>query len=339
MLKIEEINDRKNWEKFVLSRPNKNFLHSWNWGEFNRYLGSKIFRFAVYNANKESVAVFLVIKIVAKRGSFLFVPQGPIAHDPNEEVLEAVSSHLKKLAVAERCDFIRVSPIVTNNPENALIFKRAGFQKAPIHMHAELMWILDISQPQEKILKDMRKTTRYSIKKAEREGVKIIKSRSPHDVAVFNEIYNGTAKRHHFTAFSKEYLQKELEAFRVDDQLLIFLAEYKNEIIAGAMIVFYGDSAFYHHGATSLAHPEIPASYLLQWEAIKEAKARGCTRYNFWGIADKEKPNHPWAGLTLFKKGFGGFAYAYLPAQDLPLTSRYWLSFLVEKMRKVRRHL
>ncbi|MBI3442367.1 MAG: peptidoglycan bridge formation glycyltransferase FemA/FemB family protein [Candidatus Sungbacteria bacterium] len=339
MLRVTEITDKHTWEQFVLSQQNKNFLHSWNWGEFNRDMGNKIFRFGVSDENGDLAAVFLVVKIVARRGSFLFVPQGPVTHDFNSEILEAVAGHLKQLAGTEKCGFIRVSPIVTNHPDNALLFQEAGFRKAPIHMHAELMWMLDIAQTEEKILKDMRKTTRYSIKKAEREGVKIIKSWRPDDVAVFRGLYQGTARRHHFTAFSDEYLQKEFEAFRADDQLLIFLAEYRETIIAGAMIVFYGGSAFYHHGATSSAHPEIPASYLLQWEAIQEAKARGCALYNFWGIVDKEKTNHPWAGLTLFKKGFGGFAQEYLPAQDLPLTSRYWLSFLVEKIRRARRRL
>ena len=76
----------------------------------------------------------------------------------------------------------------------------------------------------------------------------------------------------------------------------------------------------------------------MQWDAISEARYRGAAVYNFWGIAETDD-KHPWSGLTLFKKGFGGFSKEYLRAQDLPLTKKYWLTFLVEKIRKSRRGL
>lgn len=339
MFKVKVIKDKKIWENFVLSRQNKTFLHSWNWGEFNESLGNKIFRLGIYDSNGKLTAVFLVLKIVARRGSFLFVPQGPIVDDLNFEILEIARNYLRGLALREGCSFVRISPILSNNTENANFFKKAGFRMAPIHMHAELMCVLDLSQPEEKILSGMRKTTRYCIKKAEREGVKIIKSRNQKDVVTFEEVYDKTAKRHRFVAFSDDYLQKEFASFNVDDQVLIFLGEYKNKVIATAMIVFYGNAAFYHHGATSSEHPEIPASYLLQWEVIKEAKKRGCKIYNFWGISPDDKPNHPWSGLTLFKKGFGGRNEEYFGAQDLVVRPSYWFNFIVEKFRKVRRNL
>ncbi|MEK7143873.1 MAG: peptidoglycan bridge formation glycyltransferase FemA/FemB family protein, partial [Patescibacteria group bacterium] len=78
---------------------------------------------------------------------------------------------------------------------------------------------------------------------------------------------------------------------------------------------------------------------LLQWEAIKEAKNRGCRFYNFWGIAPENNPKHPWAGLTLFKKGFGGFSEEYIPAHDFVIKYSYWFVCLIEKIRKIRRGL
>jgi len=340
MLIIKEVSDKTSWEHFVLNQEEKTFLHSWNWGEFNASLGSKIFRLGIYD-DGTLVGVALIIKVSARRGTFLFCPQGPIFSDrfrPSVLNLQLLIDYLRDLAVGEGCDFIRMSPALENDKEGHELFKSLGFRAAPIHMHAELMWILDLSVSEEKLLKDMRKTTRYSIKKAERDGVRIIKDRNPEDVLKFNEIYKETAGRHHFTPYSLDYLKKEFDAFSPDDEIAVFFAEFKGEFIAGAIIVFYNGSAFYHQGASSSKYSQIPAAYLLQWEAIKEAKSRGCKLYNFWGISD-ECGNHPWAGLTLFKKGFGGFSKEYLPAQDLPLTPLYWISFIVEKIRKVRRHL
>jgi lipid II:glycine glycyltransferase (peptidoglycan interpeptide bridge formation enzyme) len=76
----------------------------------------------------------------------------------------------------------------------------------------------------------------------------------------------------------------------------------------------------------------------LQWEAIKEAKSRGCKIYDFWGYTDPKKyPKHPWAGPTLFKMGFGGYNKEYMKAQDLPLCKRYRLIYFFEKLRKIKR--
>jgi len=139
--------------------------------------------------------------------------------------------------------------------------------------------------------------------------------------------------------FSENYLKNEFNTFNQDDEVMIFLGRYKEETISAALIIFWSNMAFYHHGASSFKYSKIPASYLLQWEAIKEAKKRGCNIYNFWGIAPDENPNHPWRGLTLFKMGFGGYKKEYVKTQDFPLSNKYWLTYAIEKIRKSKRGL
>lgn len=350
MFEIKEITDKKIWEDFVLGVKPHTFLESWQWGEFNSAMGDKIWRLGIsHNAelrmqNAELLGVALVIKISAKRGMFLFVPQGPVLREAKKlqitnSKFQIFIDYLKNLAQKENCSFIRISPILLKTLENEKLFQDAGFRKAPMHMHAELMWLLDVSPSEEELLKNMRKTTRYEIKKAEREGVEISHGTSAEYFDIFSKLYGSTADRQHFHAFSKKYLEAELEAFKKDNQSEIFLAKYNGEYIAGAMIIFYADSAFYHQGASSGLYSKIGASYLLQWEIIKEAKKRGLHYYNFWGISSDTEPKHPWAGLSLFKKGFGGFAEEYVPTQDLVLKNTYWINYLIEKMRKMKRGL
>ncbi|MEK7451286.1 MAG: peptidoglycan bridge formation glycyltransferase FemA/FemB family protein [Patescibacteria group bacterium] len=256
-----------------------------------------------------------------------------------QNYLNCLVQKLNQIVEKENCAFIRISPLMLKTAENEKIFKDLEFRKAPIHMHAELVWMLDLMPTEEELLKNMRKNTRYYIRKAMSEGVKIIKSNNPEDVKIFKNLYEQTAERHHFVPFSEDYLKKEFESFIGDNQVMLFFAEYKNEIISAAMIIFFGGSVFYHHGASSLKYPRSSASYLLQWEAIKEAKNRGCRFYNFWGIAPENNPKHPWAGLTLFKKGFGGFSEEYIPAHDFVIKYSYWFVCLIEKIRKIRRGL
>ncbi len=111
--------------------------------------------------------------------------------------------------------------------------------------------------------------------------------------------------------------------------------EHQGEVLAGAIILFWGNQAFYHHGAS--VSTKIPASYLLQWKAIIEAQKRGIKVYNLWGIAPEDKPNHPWRGLTLFKKGFGGREIKYIHAHDFPLSPFYTLARTVETVRRIKK--
>ena len=52
------------------------------------------------------------------------------------------------------------------------------------------------------------------------------------------------------------------------------------------------------------------------------------------GIAPENAPNHPWAGVTRFKLGFGGRAVDYPGTFDLPL-NRLWYT-LYSLVRRAR---
>ncbi len=343
---IKEIKEKETWRKFLSVVEEKSFLQSWNWGEFQKMLGQKIWRLGLYKDN-QLLAVSLVIKVSARRGKFLFLPHGPLFQsEKKSEILNELIKELRKIAKEEKCSFIRIATLWPRNEENRRIFRDLGLRKAPIHIHPELSWELKINLPEEELLANMRKTTRYLIKQAQKnKDLEIEISKNIKDVAVFNELYRKTVKRHHFTPFSLDYLKKEFLAF-LPDNVLLFLAKYRGEYLASAMVIFWQGAAFYHQGASSQNLPKVPASYLLQWQAIKEAKKRGCQNYNFWGIADlpqnkdiSKYRSHPWAGLSLFKMGFGGYEKKYLKTQDLALSFSYWFSYLVERIRKIKRGL
>lgn len=337
---IKEIEEKSVWDNFILNCQEKTFCQSWNWGIFNSLMGDKIWRIGLFD-NDEIIAVSQIIKIKAKRGVFLFVPHGPIILKGEVKlIIEEVLKYLKELSKKEKASFIRFSPILEKNEENIKIFKDLGFRNAPIHMHPELTWELDITSNEEGVLKGMRKTTRYLVKQGEKnQEIEIIKGTDEEALKSFEEVYLETASRQSFTPFPFNYLKREVEAFKDDDQVVIFSGKYNNETVSSAIIIYYSDIAFYHQGASSLKYPKIPVSYLLQWEVIKEAKKRGCKLYNFWGVIPETNKNHPWAGLSLFKKGFGGQEKEYVKTQDYIISPIYWLTYIFEELRKRKRHL
>ena len=344
-MQIQEITNKSQWEDFIFQNKEATFLHSWNWGEFNKNTGEKIWRVGVFDSRDEAlpclIAIVLIIKVKARRGSFLFVPQGPIITYNSKlitnDLLSRIFDYLKDLGKREKVSFVRISPVLENTSENLNIFKQAGFRNASIHMmHPEITWLLDITKSEEEILKGMRKTHRNLIRRAVKDGVEIIQNTDEKYLKNFYDIHMETVKRHKFVPFSYDYIRSEVKAFKDDNQISVFSAKYKNKIISSAIIVFYGNQAFYHHGASLSEYNKIPSSYLILWEAIKEAKKRNKEIFNFYGIVEN-KPKHPWAGLSKFKKGFGGYKKEFLHCQDLSLSKKYLITWLVEVVRKIKR--
>jgi len=334
-MRITEIEEKSTWEDFLLNIQEKTFLQSWNWGEFNKMMGNKIWRLGAYDGNK-LVSVTLVVRVTARRGRFLLCPHGPAG---KKEGLIAFLDELKKIAKKENCSFVRMGPIWQRNEENNSLFKKLGFKKAPIHAHPEASWKLDITPKEDELLMDMRKTTRYLIRQAQKNtDIEIFQSSKIEDVETFNKLYWEVVKTQHFVPFSLDYLKSEFSAFNSDKQISLFFGKYKGEVVASAFILFWSGIGFYHHAALLPEYHKTPVSYLLQWEAIKEAKKRGCSLYDFWGYVDP-KSKHPWAGPTLFKMGFGGKPYFYIKTQDLPLSLKYWPTYIFEKLRKSKRGL
>jgi peptidoglycan pentaglycine glycine transferase (the first glycine) len=357
-MKIKIINEKNLWQKFFDDNCSSSFLNSWEWGEFQNSLGYPIIRLALFNNKNQLEAISLVIKIKSRRGSFLFVPHGPIISQKlkvksqnqvklaQKLILKLIRNYLLDIAKKENYWFIRIAPVLEDKEEYQKIFSDLGFKKAPIYMHAETTWELPlINKTEEELLSSMRKTTRYLIKKAARDGVLIEKTEDPKALKIFYNLYQETAKREKFTPFSFDFIKKEFDAFSKSKNAMIFLTRIASSnsnqfqpistnfnYLASSIIIFTKNAAFYHQGAS--LHTKIPATYLLQWEAIKEAKNRGCLIYNFWGIYDEQRPERTpksWQGLTLFKTGFSGEIKRFLPTQDYIISKKYYLTYLWEK--------
>jgi len=117
-MQIKEVKIKEIWENFLLKCQNKTFLDSWSWGEFQKSMGSKVWRLGIYE-NEDLISSALVYRIEAKRGTFLFLPHGPTFAEASagkpvlkHEVLKIVLNRLKEIAKGENASFIRIAPIL-----------------------------------------------------------------------------------------------------------------------------------------------------------------------------------------------------------------------------------
>ena len=339
-LVIEDAKSRQEWDDFVTSHEEANFLQSWDFYEFYQNLGRQIVR-RVIKRGQKIVAAYAGEVEPAKRGRHLAIAGGPILDWNDTELVKQVFADMRKLGKALQCVFVRVRPQLELSEKAKQIFKAGGFQKAPMYLSVEYAGILDLHQNEDEILAGMRQRLRRALRKAEKNAITIEKTTDPAAIKKFYEIELQTAKRHAFFAFSEKFLTKQFAAFAKNNEAVLYIAKKDGEILAENFMIFYGNEASYHYGVSSELGTKYSGAPLLHLEAMRDARKRGITRYNFWGIVGEEETKHRFYGVSVFKRGFGVAELKYLPAQDLILDKlKYYLTtYPVETLRRKIRHV
>lgn len=332
------ITDRAELEQFLQQHTTANFLQSWQWGELHESLGNTVVRSGI-RQDTALVGAWSGIVKDAKRGRYLEIPGGPVIDWTNTPLVEAVMQQVRQIAKSHRCVFVRLRPPVEQSQQVTQLLKHVGAQKAPMHLHAEHTSILDITPDKDAILAGMRRQTRYEVRRvAKRELTVSSKTPTDKDIDEFYDVQAATAHRHGFVQSSRGFIQAMRRSF--GDQLQLYRAEKDGRLLNLALVIHYGEESDYFEAASTSEARQEPGAYGIVWQAIQDAKAAGSTRFNFWGIAYSDDPNHRYAGVTTFKRGFGGQDVEYAPAHDIVINSaKYQVNWLVETIRRKKRGL
>lgn len=337
-MNVQILKQSSQWEKFLLTQEFTPFVQSPSYIDFYKKLKEDGFCIGIYE-NDALIGGSVVVTTHAKRGNFLYLPYGPILPQAREkEALDMLMAFLSEYAKKHGFLFIRSSPFLEETPQNIQLYRSAGFRSAPMHVLAENTWILDITQSEDTLLSSMNKNHRNLIRRCEREGVVIKQTTNIKQLSGLHDLLDITAKRHKFKRFSREYIENEFASFLPDHVVLFESYLPDGQLDGAAVIMFYGNMAAYRHSASLNLNNKLPTSYLLQWHVIQEAKKRGIQWYNFWGIApEKATADHPFFGITHFKKGFGGIKKDLLHCQDYPVNKKYWINWIIESLRRIKR--
>lgn len=141
--------------------------------------------------------------------------------------------------------------------------------------------------------------------------------------------------------FPRSFLLNNLRLSQKAGEAVLYIAKKDGEILAENFMIFYGNEASYHYGVSSELGTKYSGAPLLHMQAMRDARKRGITRYNFWGIVDEEDTKHRFYGVSVFKRGFGVSELKYLPAHDLILDKKqyYLKTYLIETLRRKIRHV
>jgi len=337
---ITENLTKEQWNNFVKSHPKGNVTQSWQWGEFVKQLGNKVWRLAIQDGTKILGAAQIIEYEIALGSSFFYCPGGPLLGGKGEELLIV---KIRELASQTGAVFLRIE-----------IDFDGGGQKKPqllggFKSPAQTL-VLDLRPGESDILAQMKQKTRYNIRLAEKKGVKVREVDAREGVEIFYKLAKEMMSKNKVGFFPKSHYEKLGEVLGKEGLLKIFVGEFKGEPLAAIIVSFWGPRATYMHGASTDKLRELQASHLVQWEAIGEAKKMGCKQYDFWGIAvrsEKRKvksekqeykvdEGHPWAGITRFKLGFGGKLESFYNPQDIVFSNTWYNLFsIAAKARKI----
>lgn len=311
-----EARGKQRWNNFVQKYGPKSgaFLYAWEWSELahgQRY---------EFVENGELVGLASVGRIFLPFGqSYISSICGPIASDEKKilEILETLAD--------ERVLFIRFEPSIKVESPRV---------KKTIFITPITTLITSLESGTKDLLAAMHPKTRYNIGLAQRKNLDI-QFLKAEDLDLVWPLFEETTRRDGFRLHPKTHYHDLLNL--KGDNLHVFLAGvfFNNKPIAVNLMVDFYETRTYLHGASSGQNRNLMAPYLLHWELMKDAKEKGLKFYDWWGITSSDDPKDHWAGITRFKKGFGGEVVRYPGTFDYVLRPAAYLVYSV--LRTIRR--
>jgi len=306
----------------------------------------------------------------AARLSILYSPKGPLLDWTNESLRNRVFNDLQPYAKKRGAIFLKMDPdvvlgrgvpfsedeVVDDNGQ--LVMKelmRRGWGYASDQIQFKNTVLIDLNPTEGEMLARMKQKTRYNIRLAEKKGV-TIRVGTQADLPMLYKMYAETSVRDGFVIRDEGYYKTVWELFMAGTssqfsnspissskspitnyQLPLaepLIAEVDNEPVAAIFVFYFAGRAYYVYGMSQDKHREKMPTYLLQWEAMKRAKARGCMVYDLWGAPDVFDESDSMWGVYRFKEGLGGQVVRTLGAWDFA-PSPLWYKMYSEIIPRV----
>jgi lipid II:glycine glycyltransferase (peptidoglycan interpeptide bridge formation enzyme) len=290
------------------------FLQAPFYGVWQQRDGKTVVYFAVSN-DTELVAAGLAVKYDAPGGiSFFYCPYGPIATSWTTETYAALRDFFAPIAKRTDASFVRL--------DSDTFATQAGVRPVANHLavtaslQPRAEWLLDISGDQEAVWMGMHKHARYNVRLAERANARL-DFYAPADAPMdeISSLMQTTAGRDKFSLQSRTYYEGVLASIPPEDGF-VAVCTIDGKPAAFGIFAAYDGVMHYVYAGSSDDFRKIAPPYFLIWNSVLEAKKRGWETLNFGGIADDVKGKHL-AGVTSFKKRFGGYAQTHPNPVDL----------------------
>jgi len=295
MLKTYSLNDEKQmkeWDQFVLSHPDGTPFHFSEWLKCIQ----KTYRYRplLYVAQKNSTSIEGIFPCFHVNSFFtgsrlVSIPfsdyGGPLFYDKSEENL-LLSRIIENLNGS--CKYLEIR----SNLENGTGFLPHNNFK---------FHILQLNSQPELVKQNFNKrTTRYSIRKAKKEGVKIREENTLQGIEAFYKLNTLTRKKHGLPPQPFAFMKNVFNHLIAKEHASLLLATHDSKTIGAGIFIKFRDTVYYKYNASDPAFlSQKKPNHLLAWHAIKQACQEGFQYFDFGRTAT----NNP--GLSKYKEMWG----------------------------------
>ena len=318
--------DADAWQAFLAGMPSGDFLHDWAWADVAAFDGQPQRRYLVEDGGAIVAIAAAQERPVLGGRAFWYVPHGPVldwASPAAGERVRAMVIGLRLAAARHRAIAVKLEPrLEAGTPELAALRGRALRPMADT-LQVGRTRIVELVED-DALLAGFDKDTRYAVRRSEREGVRIEITEEAGDTVAIDALHGLVGETQRRAGFPMPPLERYRVAWRAlagAGRAVILEARREGELLASGMVVIEGDRSFYLFSGSrreERGEPKHYASYALQWAMMRLARERGVRTHDLWGIAPADAgPDHPWHGVALFKKGFGGREVTWSGSWDL----------------------
>jgi lipid II:glycine glycyltransferase (peptidoglycan interpeptide bridge formation enzyme) len=182
----------------------------------------------------------------------------------------------------------------------------------------------------------MRYNTRYNIRKANKKGIRV-REYGIEYMDSWYKLYLDTAIRHGMPLQNQEFFStilKNQDNNKNGITVKMLMADIDGKFLSSMFLVLSKKRGTYLYGASKSSKNNLMASYALQWESIRMAKAWGCTEYDMFGSAPNLNQTHPLHGIHVYKKGFGGDLFHRMGCWDYPYNKKLSDFYKLQEAKK-----
>jgi lipid II:glycine glycyltransferase (peptidoglycan interpeptide bridge formation enzyme) len=353
-MKIEKV-DQDKWDQIATSFSNHSFLNSKARHLHN--LDNKVYSDAFLVKEGENCLAFVNYHIQdSKWGNYLYCQNSPLLKDAISEeklnkIFNLINEELKKRARDHKCFLARISPFVKKGSQNSYEIVKSSIQNCKTRLieaptppiDALISQYIPLDRSEDKILKDMRSSTRYNIRKTGRaKHLEVKATHGKEDLDTFIKLHEQTRELKGYIGKPLDKLKDELELYAKHDMLYTLTGYYEDKPIGSWILLRYGNLlSNYQAGLdTKFRKKNVRINYLLFWEAVKLGKKEGIQYLDLFGGMKPEdcSDKHPWSGISNFKQGFGGKTVSYIHPRDIVIKPiLYWPNYIFNTLRYKRR--
>ncbi len=324
--------DRLSFNAAVADFPTGDLLQTWEWGDLKAASGWRPIRLMVERGESVIGVVSLLKRTLPKVGrSILYAPRGPVIDLCDSDAAAALHEAIRSVAADHRAILVKVDPPVeASDAKSAKALERMGFRKVQAEgfggTQPRCVMQLDLDKDPDVLLASFKEKWRYNIRLAERKGVEVDVDAPRKDLPAFYNLLKQTCVRDGFLVRSLGYFEEMWRLLAPIGAMRMAITRFEGEAVAGALMFYCGDRAWYTYGASSNSHRNVMPNHLMQWRLIRQAQDLGCKWYDFRGVSPKsgEGDKHL-EGLNRFKEGFRPRFVEYIGEYDLVLSpSWYW---------------